>query len=287
VAGAVWEDTFDRAAGDYDGPALRFLDHAARTLVDDARIASGDRVLDLATGTGKVAASAARLAGPGGVVGLDLSAGMLQQARRNVEDLGVRLVQGDVETLPFRRGRFDVVLMGFGISFLPAPIATFREIRRVLRPHGRVGLSTTAHDCFAPLMEVFLDALVRAGMPRPRPPHDAWRAVDRPEHLAHVLERAGFKERHARRVELTTSLPDPLEFWSLLRGSAWRGTIDRLPQASRDAVRSELVAGAEGLRQVDGVPLRTPVLIATAERGRLPARTLAADVIRRAKGALG
>jgi hypothetical protein len=164
--------------------------------------------------------------------------------------------------------------MGFGISFLPAPIATFREVRRVLRPKGRVGLSTTAHDCFAPLLDVFLDALERVGMPRPRPPRDAWRSVDRAEHLAHVLQRAGFAHRHVRRLELATWLEDPLDFWSLLTGSAWRGAIDRLEPAQREQVRSEVESGTERLRGSAGIPMRTPVLIATGVRGRLPLRSV-------------
>ncbi len=284
----MWEDTFDRAAPDYDAPELSFLDDAAAALAEAAGIQAGERVLDVATGTGKLAASAAREVGERGfVAGLDVSGGMLRQARRNVASPRASFVQADAALLPLRDGSFDLALMGFGISFLPAPIAAFRDVRRVLRGNGRLGLSTTAHDCFAPLLGVFLDALERAGMPRPRPSHEAWRSVDRPEHLEHVLRRAGFAERRVRRLELGTFLADPLEFWALLRGSAWRGTIDRLSPEHRVRVREELGVGAERLREARGIPLRTPVLIATATRGRVPLRTLAGPIAGRVRKVLG
>jgi ubiquinone/menaquinone biosynthesis C-methylase UbiE len=284
----MWEDTFDRAAPDYDAPELWFLDDAAAVLAEAVGIETGERVLDVATGTGKLAASATAGVGDGGlVVGLDISGGMLRQARGNVASTRASFVQGDATALPLRDRSFDLALMGFGISFLPAPVAAFRDVRRVLRGGGRLGLSTTAHDCFAPLLDVFLDALERGGMPRPRPSREAWRSVDRPEHLEHVLGRAGFAERRVRRLELGTFLEDPLEFWALLRGSAWRGTIDRLSSADQARVREELVTGAERLREARGIPLRTPVLIATATRGRVPLRTLVGPITGRVRKVLG
>jgi ubiquinone/menaquinone biosynthesis C-methylase UbiE len=284
----MWEDTFDRAAPDYDAPELWFLDDAAAALAEAVGIETCERVLDVATGTGKLAALATAGVGEGGlVVGLDVSGGMLRQARRNVASPRASFAQADAAALPLRDRSFDLALMGFGISFLPAPVAAFRDVRRVLRGDGRIGVSTTAHDCFAPLLDVFLDALERAGMPRPRPSREAWRSVDRPEHLEHVLRRAGYADRRVRRLEFGRHLADPLEFWALLRGSAWRATIDRLPADGQARVREELVAAAERWRDADGIPLRTPVLLATAVRGRVPVRTRIAPLTGRLRRAVG
>ncbi len=95
----------------------------------------GMRVLDVATGTGLVARAAVDLVqDPSGVVGLDPSAGMLQESRRT---LTCPLVQGRGEALPFRSGQFDLVSMGYALRHVPDIALTFREYRRVLRPGGR------------------------------------------------------------------------------------------------------------------------------------------------------
>ena len=91
-------------------------------------------VLDLATGTGIVARAAAELAGAERVTGLDPSAGMLDQARRQGP---LRYVQGFAEKLPFRSRAFDFLSMGYALRHVADLRTTFREAHRVLRPGGK------------------------------------------------------------------------------------------------------------------------------------------------------
>jgi demethylmenaquinone methyltransferase/2-methoxy-6-polyprenyl-1,4-benzoquinol methylase len=95
----------------------------------------GTKVLDVATGTGLVAREAAALAGGSGVIGLDPSRGMLEEARRGAT---LPLVQARGEALPFPNGRFDVLSMGYALRHVADLHAAFREYHRVLRPGGRV-----------------------------------------------------------------------------------------------------------------------------------------------------
>jgi demethylmenaquinone methyltransferase/2-methoxy-6-polyprenyl-1,4-benzoquinol methylase len=101
-----------------------------------AGLAPGHRVLDVAIGTGLVARQAAAITGPQGlVIGLDLSEGMLREARRTLD---IPLVQGTAESLPLADASVDFVTMGYALRHVSDLTATFREFRRVLRPSGTV-----------------------------------------------------------------------------------------------------------------------------------------------------
>ena len=96
----------------------------------------GMSLLDVATGTGLVARAATRILGDThAVVGLDPSAGMLREARKS---LASPLVQGQVEELPFRDARFDVLTIGYALRHAADLAVAFRECRRVLKPGGRI-----------------------------------------------------------------------------------------------------------------------------------------------------
>jgi demethylmenaquinone methyltransferase/2-methoxy-6-polyprenyl-1,4-benzoquinol methylase len=95
----------------------------------------GMRLLDVATGTGLVAREASALAGGSGVIGLDPSRGMLEEARRAAP---LPLVQARGEALPFPSGQFDALSMGYALRHVADLHAAFREYHRVLKPGGRV-----------------------------------------------------------------------------------------------------------------------------------------------------
>ena len=167
---------FDLASDTYDEPALRCFDLHALALVREAKLHEGARVLDVATGTGKVACTAARAVGAKGrIIGIDLSEGMLAQARRKAEGLPVEFRLMDAERLEFEDATFDVVLCGFAVWFLPDILRGMREMRRVLQPGGRLAFSTWAKRSHEPMMEMMHARLVRYGIPRVPPPP---RAVD-------------------------------------------------------------------------------------------------------------
>lgn len=112
-------------------PAL-FADWA-QTLVDEADVTKGDRVLDVACGTGVVARRAAERGAD--VIGLDVNADMLSVARRYA---GIEWREGRAEALPFEDDSFDVVTSQFGLMFFDDRVTALREMRRVLRSNGRL-----------------------------------------------------------------------------------------------------------------------------------------------------
>jgi ubiquinone/menaquinone biosynthesis C-methylase UbiE len=115
----------------------------AEPLVDLAGVGAGDRVLDVACGTGVAARAAADRIGSGGsVTGVDLNPAMLQVARRLRPDLDWR--EGDAAALPFESGAFDVVLCQSALFFFPDVPAAVADMGRVLCPGGRLALQTYA-----------------------------------------------------------------------------------------------------------------------------------------------
>jgi len=153
---------FDRIAPVYDAMNRVMtvgLDQRWRAATVRETVQPGDRILDACCGTGDLAV-AAHAAGAGSVVGLDFSEAMLERARRKAPEL--TFIQGDVLALPFQDASFDVAVVGFGIRNVADLEAGLRELRRVLRPGGRLGILeiTTPRGALAPFYRVWFDTVV-------------------------------------------------------------------------------------------------------------------------------
>jgi ubiquinone/menaquinone biosynthesis C-methylase UbiE len=124
----------------------------AGPLLEDAALAAGDRVLDVACGTGVVARTAKqRLGDTGRVVGIDMSPAMLTVARRVAPDIDWR--EGDASVLPLDDDeQFDVVVCQQGLQFVSDRPAAARQMRRALAPGGRLAVSTWRPDVESPVL---------------------------------------------------------------------------------------------------------------------------------------
>jgi SAM-dependent methyltransferase len=172
----------DWSAGEYEKTAAE-LEPAARRVVELAAIAPGERVLDVACGTGNAAFLAA--AAGARVTGLDSAARLVDvaRARAAAEGADAEFVVGDALDLPFADGAFDAVVSVFGVVFVPDPERAIAEILRVLAPGGRALLSAWVPDGpIDAMVGVLGRGLVAAGSPsRPR---FAWHDPDAVRALA-------------------------------------------------------------------------------------------------------
>jgi demethylmenaquinone methyltransferase / 2-methoxy-6-polyprenyl-1,4-benzoquinol methylase len=190
---------FDRIAPVYDvmnRVMTAGLDRRWRAITLDATVHSGDRVLDACCGTGDLAIGARRRGAV--ATGLDFSERMLERARR--KDAGVDWVQGDALALPFDDATFDAATVGFGVRNVADLEAGLRELRRVLRPGGRLGILeiTTPRGPLAPFYRVWFDRVVPL-LGKVLPGGSAYtylpasvRRFPVPDELTALLERSGF-----------------------------------------------------------------------------------------------
>jgi SAM-dependent methyltransferase len=155
-------------------PIVQFVaDH----LVEAADVLSGDRVLDVACGSGNTAIAAARYFAD--VTGVDFVPALLEhgRARAAAELLEVEFVEGDAQELPFEDGSFDVVLSTFGAMFAPDQERTAGELLRVTRPGGTIGMANWVPDGF--VGDVFRTTATHAPMPPGLAPPVAWGTEER------------------------------------------------------------------------------------------------------------
>jgi len=133
---------WDLAAADYEMLWQAQLADAQTALLAAAGLRGGERVLDVACGTGLVSFAAAHAVGPAGqVLGVDLSDGMVEAARLRAvrrEVPNATFMRMDAETLALPDASFDVALCALGLMYVPDPEQALREMRRVLKPGGRV-----------------------------------------------------------------------------------------------------------------------------------------------------
>jgi SAM-dependent methyltransferase len=120
----------------------------AAQLVKFAGVARGEKVLDVACGTGVVAITAARAGAK--AAGVDLAPALVERARQNARTACVEVdfVEGDAEALPYPEASFDVVMSQFGHIFAPRPATVTAEVLRVLRPQGRIVFASWDSETF-------------------------------------------------------------------------------------------------------------------------------------------
>ena len=198
-------DFFDAAAPTYDDWANSLHRKVAKRLVELVDPKPGQHALDVGCGTGLITHHMAEAVGKNGtVVGIDISEGMLAQARKERRP-NTTLVSMAAERIVFRDESFDIVTLGEVLTYLLDPFAALAEARRVLKPGGQLGVSSQRRSLATQAQDVFFASLValsrRHHLQVPR--LSAERAnFGEPEMLPGILEVAGFK--HVKTTEMVT-----------------------------------------------------------------------------------
>lgn len=168
-------------------------------LIDQLRLQPGHQLVDLAAGPGDTGFMAAELIRPGGkLISSDASEGMIELARKRAAEQGVDEVEFkhlELEWIDLETASVDAVVCRWGLMFVADPLAALKEIRRVLRPGGRVALSTwdaPMHNPWATIPMLTLIELGHVEPPDPTAP-GMFALADR-EQLRELLESAGFTE---------------------------------------------------------------------------------------------
>lgn len=259
---------FSRAADSYDSIGPRFFSQLGRHFVDVAELGVGSRVLDVAAGRGAFLFAAADKVGPQGrVIGIDLAANMVNKTcedihRRKLKN--TQMLQMSAQALDFPDASFDWVLCGFALWFFPQPQQALREMWRVLKPGGRVVLTTWAKNCpfITWIRKALDDSLQALGMPPPAlAPTLSFNTV---KTLGCALTKSGFGHIDIKTSDHDFIYTDTQQWWQSLWSHGIRSRFEQLDVQQVDIVKADLLRRAQELMQPDGLHTLFQVLLAQA-----------------------
>lgn len=237
-------------------------------LLATADLQPGERVLDVACGTGIIARLAAEQVGPtGSVTAVDLAPDMIEVARATPAPTApvIEWHVGDATSLPFPDGSYDVVTCQMGLMFMPDRSQAVAEMRRVLAPRGRVVVNTPG--TIQPTFELMEQAIVEhisadlGGFVR------AVFSMHDPDVVAALLREAGLTDVTATVSTVTLQLAAPSEFlWQYINLTPMGPFVAQAPKAAQSAMEHQVVTTWQPY-VVDGVtPLDQPMVIATGRK---------------------
>lgn len=246
--------TYDAAADSFDAPANAFWASTGRRTVERLGLAPGAQVLDLPCGTGASALPAAEAVGPtGSVVAVDLAEGLIALAQAKARAAGlrnVRFVQADMRTTGLPGESFDAVVCVFGVFFVPDRPALMRELWRMVRPGGTLAVTCWGPHMLEPGATAFWDAVasVRPDLVRGFNPWDDLVSVDQ---LVELYASSGIEGARAEFVQAAQPLRSADEWWDVIMGTGFRGTVEELDPADAAEVRRANLAAMGGTSSID------------------------------------
>jgi len=238
------EAAYNAAADHFDDEPLAFWDRYGRRTVERLAPPAGGRVLDACCGTGASALPAARAVGPAGrVVAVDLAGDLLERGRAKARAAGLAGLEfrrGDMTALGFPDGSFDAVICVFGIFFVPDMERQVAEFWRMVRPGGRLAITTWGPDLFAPANGMW-NAAVRRVRPDLHSAYNPWDRITTPEAVRALLAAGGARDAVVDPEEGHQALRSPDDVWTIALGSGLRWTIDQMGPEAAAEVRREMV----------------------------------------------
>jgi ubiquinone/menaquinone biosynthesis C-methylase UbiE len=234
-------------------------------LVQDARLQTGEHVLDVACGTGIIARLAAqRVAPTGSVSALDVNAAMLSIARSLPSAIPIKWYETAAESVPLPDRSFDVVFCQLGLQFITDKAAAMREMHRVLKPGGRLHISTPIPNAFFDVLDREIAHHVSAeasGFVH------AVFSLNDPQEMRGLLAEAGFEtpEVHAHRKRL--ELPPAGDFmWQYISCTPLMAMLPQSGNAQTAALERAVVAGWQPWVTENGLSYEQSVLVGSARR---------------------
>ncbi len=254
----VWDETardFSNAAA-IAAPASEFI---SRRLIALAHVASGQRVLDVATGAGDPALTAAQVVGPTGeVVGIDHAPQMLEAARKRAAAAGltnVTFVEGNAQTLDLPTQGFDAVLSRWGLMFFLPLVPALEGFRRVLRPGGYLAAAVWGAPQEVPIISASCAAIF-GQLGRPLPPPDApgpFNLADS-DKLAQKRVDAGFHDAQTESLTMSVTFPSSDVFVRFQRATNMlvKTVIEQQPEDQQAALWQTVAQTGARMASPDG-----------------------------------
>jgi ubiquinone/menaquinone biosynthesis C-methylase UbiE len=268
---------FDTVAAGYDHPSLSFFPETAKRLIDHLRLRPTDKLLDVCTGTGCVALRAAERLSEGQVTGIDLSSGMLQQAKKTAMDGGnagnagtigsAKFIQMDVDDLSLENLNrpdefFDVATCSFGLFFLEDMTKGLSNIAKTVRPGGKVAITSFTGEAFAPFADIFIKHFEATG--RTVPPL-SWKRLATEELIREQFDAADINKVEIHHEPLGYHMTSSQIWWDVVWNAGWRSLLNQLSEEEQQQFQKNHLNEINEVIGDEGLWFNTEVMIAVGE----------------------
>ncbi|AFY37396.1 Methyltransferase type 11 [[Leptolyngbya] sp. PCC 7376] len=233
------QSIFNTAADTFDHPTLSFWNRFGQNTVDNLALKEGDRVLDVCSGSGASAMPAAEKVGSTGkVISVDLANSLLDLARQKATQQGLDNIEfrcGDFTELGYPDNHFDAIICVFGIFFVDDMQAALRELLRMLRPGGKLVITSWGNNVFEPGNSLFkqtVRAVNQNFFAKPLP----WESIKTPQSLEKLLLSADATQIEIISESIAHPLNKPEDWWTMMLGGGFRGVIEKLDPEIRQTI---------------------------------------------------
>ncbi len=270
---AYWNGPGGQRWADRDAAQEALLRPIAEVLIEHARPKPGERVLDVGCGAGATTVMFAKAVAPDGfVLGLDVSGPMLARAREIApKNLPLDFVLADATVYPFDPGSFDLLASRFGVMFFADPVASFTNLRRALKPSGRLAFACWRDPKENPWMMAPLQAVYKhvPKMPPVGPEDPGPFAFASEERVMRILKGAGFADVRMEPHTLAMDVAIGRGLEAAVEGALQIGPASRAlqghPQETYEAAKGSIRETLAPFVRGQSVPLPGSIWIVTAK----------------------
>jgi ubiquinone/menaquinone biosynthesis C-methylase UbiE len=256
----ILKETFNTVSAGYDNRALRFFSMSAEHMASILGLRGDENVLDVACGTGHASLVIARTLPSVRVTAVDLSPGMLEQARKKAAAIGIRNVEfleRDMQDLGFPAGVFDAAVCAFGIFFVEDMDAQLSHIVAAIKPGGRIMITSFLETYFHPLKDLMVKRLETYGV---QIPPQAWKRIASEPGCRQFFEKAGLTNIRVEQKNVGYYLESVDEWWDIVWNAGYRRLVARLSAQEQERFKQEHLMEIAALRTDKGIWLDVGVL---------------------------
>ncbi len=239
------QTTYNAAADSFDDPANEYWERYGRRTVERLNLASGSNVLDVACGTGASALPAAEIVGSSGrVIGIDLAGSLLKLGRIKAKARGFKNIefqQSDMTKLDFGDNVLDAVVCVFGIFFITDMESLVAELWRVVKPGGKLAITTWGPDLFEPMYSAF-DNVLKVVRPDLVSDFRPWDRITTVSAVEQLLMNGGTTNITTEAEQGEQKLLNKDSWWKVVLGSGLRAAAEAAGAELAECVRQDNIA---------------------------------------------
>ncbi|MHA2401224.1 MAG: class I SAM-dependent methyltransferase [Promethearchaeota archaeon] len=251
---------FTRAAPTYDQVGFKIFNHFGKRLVELTEIPKKAKVLDVASGRGALLFPTLKKVGPqGSVIGIDLAEGMVQKTTEEIikrDFVNAKMMQMDAENLKFQDNTFDIALYGFCIFFFPQYEIALNKSLRVLKPHGKIALSTFCKNFMDDIK--WITELTEKYLPEINVKDKQVDELDVPEFetiegMQKILIKAGYRDVHNKIEENEFRCENAEDLWKDLWSTGYRRVMESVSSKNLVKLKEDLIKNFHNYSFEDGL----------------------------------